>query len=122
MNREIKFRAWDSEQKVMFYGEKEQFDDMLAFRFGHFGIDPEENVFYMQFTGLKDENKVNIYEDDVVVDNVGRIWIVKYSENKASFLFHWVKDQSQYVNMYGFNAFQKPIEVIGNVHQNPEML
>lgn len=34
--REIKFRAWDSDQQQMFQGEVEQFDDMLGFRFEHF--------------------------------------------------------------------------------------
>lgn len=65
-HREIKFRAWDSRNKVIrFYTLKE-----LA----EFGCDTEfeaiqsgfDNWIWMQYTGLKDKIGKDVYEGDIV--------------------------------------------------------
>ena len=55
--REIKFRAWDKEQKRMYSCEK---TPILFNRNGNHDLGDE--VELMQFTGLYDKNKVPIYE------------------------------------------------------------
>ena len=57
MSREIKFRAWSKNSKVM----SKVFTIMEAFDYT--AGKPENNI--MQYTGLKDKNKKEIYEGDI---------------------------------------------------------
>lgn len=122
--REIKFRAWDSENncKKLSVGIMELFDDMLAFRFEHFEQDPE-NIVFEQFTGLHDKNGREIYEGDVVriaryggeLQTHGEI-----SEEKGAFC---VRNGYAVAETDILGQFKPEIiEVIGNIHENQELL
>lgn len=114
MNREIKFRLWDKEQKIMltplspvWFEENYWGDDDFAAcaRFC-------ESVL-MQFTGLLDKNGTPIYEADIIRDENG---------NKKE-----VKVEMDYNSDYGTVCigyiFPKgDIEIIGNVWENPELI
>ena len=96
--REIKLRAWDKKEKKMHYRNMEMFDDMIGFRFGHFGIDTnKEDIKLMQYTGLKDKNGTEIYDGDVLVDksygeDIGRLVdSVVYNNEKGAWV--WGKDK-----------------------------
>lgn len=121
--REIKFRAWCETKKVMFTPA-----DNTSFVIHPDGM-VETSTFgpikplLMQYTGLKDQNDVEIYESDLLKNKSGRICVVKWHEYAAMFDCEpvvIVKND----NAGGFknNCWSRWIEVIGNIHQNPELL
>lgn len=79
-----------------------------------------------QFTGLLDKNSEEIYEGDIItcinksdsVYEIGRqmIGFVAYEENGC---YWFCKNNFQHYNDW---AFADDIEVIGNIHNNPELL
>lgn len=64
--REIRFRAWDTENKEMLEVENLQWvfgsEDIAVQVTNHLDNFSTEEMILMQFTGLYDKNKVPIYE------------------------------------------------------------
>lgn len=146
MKREIKFRAWDKEHKRMLSIET------LALRFSPKGLltsiytygpdfsnDPDiicgdepdlDSVILEQFTGLHDKNGREIYEGDIVSfedsdggyeyrDVVINTGIVEYGELGFYFTNRVAVEMDDF---YIKDGRCDGIEVIGNIHENPELL
>jgi uncharacterized phage protein (TIGR01671 family) len=72
MNREIKFRIWDIENKEMLKVQELDFEP--TFYGGRIAIRPDqyndyfdtEDMILMQYTGLHDKNGKEIYEGDII--------------------------------------------------------
>ena len=115
MNREIKFRVWDTKLSLML--DWESIKDTQVFWDALEGIDAE----IMQFTGLLDKNGKEVYEGDIVncIDTNPAIFEVKFIEGGFCCT-------SNNILPFDINSFYPStgcrIEVIGNIHENPELM
>lgn len=140
MSREIKFRAWDVDNKkwirsfrvyksgkgLSIYSDKDG---------STLGVNVDSSTYILiQFTGLLDKNGKEIYEGDIVNirfrDNiVGKpkfSWdkgVIKWNEKSSAFKWFSVEEDSSDENNYWLtHADSVGREVIGNVYKNPELL
>lgn len=134
MKREIKFRAWDKENKIwleeflvtpdgelLIIGEYEKAKVGLTN-----GWISGENIELVRFTGLLDKNGKEIYEGDILVV------IQKNKEEKAfskiimKFENHHIGDFHNW-EIHGFRDYSKStygfeVEIIGNIYENKELM
>ena len=102
--REIKFRAWNREKKKLVY----DFEATSPFESRVITFYPARDC--MQFTGFEDSNGVDIYEGD----------LLEHSCYKKPVIVTWNADMGCY--KFGGVLRSNLIKVIGNIHENPELL
>lgn len=123
MSRKIKFRAWLKEEKKMVivetidfseksiqYLEKNEIIDAYLLRTKFL-----EDVELMQYTGLKDKNDVEIYEDDIVWNEWDEEYqVVIYDEGEYKLM-----GESHIQNLYDTLDY---IDKRGNVYEDLEII
>lgn len=129
MEDRFKFRVWDKTKKNMVESNRVVIHDGDSYPrlpnakykdvredFCYFHQwDDKQDVVLMQCTGLKDKNGKLIYEGDVVKEELeGECYyeVVKHDLKTASYFAG---------EMYLHEALEV-YEVIGNIHENPELL
>jgi uncharacterized phage protein (TIGR01671 family) len=116
--KEIKFRAWDKHKRAVC--SLREFDPCIIVQEGCFTIYQGEDCDFefMQYTGLKDMNGKDIYEDDIIECfckyHDGEKYIVNY-EDGGFYPFADNDDGIPYVK-------SEECEVVGNIHENKEEL
>jgi len=113
MKRHIKFRAYDKELKQMLTPE-----EINYYYIGD--ANQEEFLPFMQYTGLKDKNGVEIYEGDIIklCDNMNGNFQVIF---KNQYVGGWILSHKDGQISLGVRN-KNELEVIGNIYENEELL
>lgn len=140
--REIEFRGKTSDvvgdKKIWIYGDLLQgceicdvfeISDRESIDGTRYQIDPKT---VGQYTGLKDKNGIKIYEEDILKYDGGGIFIVTFDEmmimcpkDKMEMLspgYYGILLNDKNKELCPLGPTQVICEIIGNIHDNPELL
>lgn len=118
MKRQRKYRAWNGE-KMIFRGLHDK--NWYTEPFGGKVVQTanQDDIHYlkvMDFTGLKDKNEVEIYENDICKTECGICQIV-FQDGGFAYL---ITKNETFCPAYNWHI--EELEVIGNIYENPELL
>ena len=140
--RDIKFRIFDKRKQKMLVVDTVLLNEKMfkPINGGEYDVFNYDNEYYselMQYTGVKDKNKKDIYDGDILkssekLHSSGNCWIGVIEDND----FGWLAlKYKEYINPSWLGALCEPInepqtaswimatcEVIGNRYENPELL
>lgn len=129
--REIKFRSWVESEKFSYMNYNIEFTGgLINDIFAKSGKEPQSiygsKITYMQYTGLKDCNGVDIYEGDILSTDLSRRYLTVEFRNGA-FVFQCHDEGNDYYDtMTSVNSVEvfktEYLKVIGNIYENKDLL
>lgn len=132
--REIIFRSWDLEQKMM-RKCAESFEMLMRQSLynqgGIGGFNYDSNIIWMQYTGCRDASNIMVFEGDILELSVGEInnkyrYIVSFEDGAFVGYHTKLKDGFGNPQKWGelsrFKLKELLVYVIGNIYENPELL
>ena len=124
MKREIKFRAYNKET-----GVKYSWEDILKLK-NFYKLLTLSHVEMMKYTGIKDKNRTEIYEGDII-----KVSFIEEGKSPVCFFYkveykdfgfqlhHTLVDKNWGSLSRLFELrWETEIEVIGNIHENKELI
>ena len=140
MKRDVKFRFWDEDLKTYKYDY--YLIDTIGDLHDEYGGSDRSEVIIEQYTGLEDKNGKEIYEGDIVrldyeetkirnkpdvcegvfteyQERHEGIFEITFNKNWAAFVLI-IPDTNIVEESLGDAKYS--VEVIGNIHENPELL
>lgn len=126
-----KFRAWDKETQTMLDVSLIDFKKSVLigehWEFGETNFINFDDVNLMQSTGLKDKNRKEIFEGDVITNGTSTVDV----KSHKTLGFYTVVNGVE--RFFGSNTsikdfendveeFSSVTEIIGNIYENPELL
>ena len=131
--REIKFRAWHKEKKLMLDVATIEFREdgtcegarcnHPLIHGGNWYYYLDEDIKLIQYTGLKDKNGKEVYEGDIVecyVDGIKEISKVEFFE--GCFCIRAKNNDPDYIPCLCTVDTNQTLEIIGNIYENPELI
>ncbi len=133
--REIKFRAWDKKNacfykpifeawagrlSTLFIGLSGDLSEHTMSGLTHESLFPDRFIIE-QYTGLKDKNGREIYDGDIVRDSYDSMQSVIFWNPVGSWGCYEIVDP-KYLMTYTVDEDDDADEIIGNIHENPELL
>ena len=125
-----RFRAYDSGSLCRMYRPEEVMvcdDNIWVIDEDSWGNEwlSNNDLNLMQSTGLRDKSGKEIFEGDILkVTNLASwLEVVSFNEKKAMFVSKETKREVEETPLYDlFNTDIFEVEIIGNIHTNPELL
>ena len=142
MNREIKFRGLSIRTGEWVYGHLAYIDGAGAVIATKGGGESVFRTSVGQYTGIEDKNVEDIYEGDIIkllqrdwpsqldsypdlshgeyLDMIAHRLVVTFKN--GSFVMAREMDAETYYQTFDYGGYKDIFEVIGNIHESPELL
>lgn len=124
MNREIKFRAWDKTTSTMINDYCTQSNNGELNKVTFHSREDAPELTLMQFSNLKDNNKKDIYEGDIIQTDLAmkggfKKGVIKWINIDGCLA---VDTGNREIFTIGKTVKYYKGKVIGNIYENPELL